>query len=235
MKASQLIKYLLISCALIFLTNALSAQDCANLIPLKEGTKMEIKHYNAKDKLQSTSFTTIKSKKITAKGYEVSVDVKSVEEKGKKENSSTLTFKCEAGVFIWDMNDMMKGAMPGEGMENMNIKVSGAALKFPAKLAVGQKLDDAEMTIAMESGGMTMMTVTMRFINRKVESMEKITTPAGTYNCYKITYEVESKAMFTSKTRQIDWMAEGVGMVRTESYDQKDKLQSYSVLSSFSE
>lgn len=212
------------------------SQDCAEIIPLKPGTQMEIKNYNAKDQLQGTSQMKIISKTSTAAGYTVSVVVESSDEKGKNVMKNSLSFRCEKGVFYWDLNDMMKGAIPsGKGMENMTFKISGTELKFPAKLAAGQKLDDSEISIAMESGGMTMMTINMHFVNRKVEALEKITTPAGTFNCYKITYDIENKGMFSTTMHQVDWMAEGIGMVKTQSFDQKNKLQSYSLLTGFKE
>ncbi len=70
--------------------------------------------------------------------------------------------------------------------------------------------------------------------NRKVEAKETITTPAGTFECYKISSEISSKVAFVNqKFKSVDWFAKGVGMVRTETYDKKGKLESYALLTKF--
>ena len=79
------------------------------------------------------------------------------------------------------------------------------------------------------------MTITIKILNRVVVGMEDMTTPAGTFKCAKISSDMESKIMVTSKTKLIEWVSEKVGSVRTESHDQKDKLLTYSVLSAFNQ
>ncbi len=215
---------------LAFPVASLFSQDCTSYMPVKEGTRMEMKHFDAKDKLESSTRMTILKKHNTPEGYAIDVQVNSFDAKGKEAMNSRLTFRCSHGEFIWDMNDLMKGMPPMEGMEDMKIKVSGTDLKFPSKLQVGQKLEDAEMNFAMESGGMVMMTITVRIINRKVVAKENITTPAGTFSCYKVSYEVDTKSVFSMKMMQIDWIAEEIGVVRSENFDQNNKLTSYSLL-----
>jgi hypothetical protein len=74
-----------------------------------------------------------------------------------------------------------------------------------------------------------------KITNRKVEILEEITTPAGKYKCAKITYDMEMKMGMVIKLKGVEWISQKVGIVRSESYDQKGKLMSYSVLSSFTE
>ena len=238
MKAKKIVSALLILCLVWGYHYRISAQECSSLIPVKTGTKMEMKHYNAANQLQSTTLTTVKSKTPTSKGYEVKVDVKSVTPGRKSDQEKSLTFKCEYGYLIWDMDDMMKELLPQAGnntMKDLEMKFSSVPLKFPAKLTVGQKLDDAEIRVTVMREGLAMADVKTEFVNRKVEAVEKITTPAGTFNCYKITYDLQSKSMFMNQLRQVDWMSEGVGIVKSESYDKSNKLMSYSVLSMFSD
>lgn len=235
MKTFSCCKSSVILIVVMFFAGTLFSQNCASFIPQKIGAKMEMKHYDAMNKLESTSSTIIKSKTNTPLGYNITVVVNTHDEKKGKDISNPLTFKCEKGVFTWDLNDMVKGAFPKDKVEGLDVKISGTAIKFPAKLYTGQKLDDANVTTTVIKGGMTMFNITVNFINRKVVSMEKITTLAGTYSCYKISYDIESKGMGATTIHKIDWMAEGMGIVRSETYDQKNKLQGYSVLSAYSE
>jgi hypothetical protein len=67
--------------------------------------------------------------------------------------------------------------------------------------------------------------------NRKVLGNETVTVPAGTFNCYKITYDVETKLMFKINTNVVEYINKGVGNVKTETYDKKGKMLSATVLS----
>jgi len=60
---------------------------------------------------------------------------------------------------------------------------------------------------------------------------ENIETPAGTYNCLKITYNIRSQYGFLSDNRSVvDWHNKELGTVRSESFNKKGKLIGYSVL-----
>ena len=66
--------------------------------------------------------------------------------------------------------------------------------------------------------------------NRKVEAEEEISTKAGTFKCFKISYDILTDAMIDIKGSAIEWIAKDVGAVRTESYNKKGKLTGYSEL-----
>jgi hypothetical protein len=76
------------------------------------------------------------------------------------------------------------------------------------------------------------MTMVVKVYDRKVEAVEDVTTPAGTFSCYKLSYTVESKTMFTIIAKSTDWIAKRVGVVRSESFDKNGKLTGYMVLKS---
>jgi hypothetical protein len=65
--------------------------------------------------------------------------------------------------------------------------------------------------------------------NRKVEAKESVTVPAGTFDCFKISYNSEIKIGFVKKNyRYITWYAPEVGAVKSEFYSAKGKLEGYS-------
>jgi len=75
------------------------------------------------------------------------------------------------------------------------------------------------------------MTMSFHVVDRKVEAFESITTAAGTFECFKLSQTTKSKMMFMNLTlKSIDWIAEGIGSVRSESYTEKGKLEGYTVL-----
>lgn len=76
-----------------------------------------------------------------------------------------------------------------------------------------------------------MMNMSTTIKNRKVEAIENVTTPAGTFKCFKISYDIVTDTFLKKVTsKAVQWYSENVGMVRTESYGQNGKLDSYSVL-----
>ncbi len=77
------------------------------------------------------------------------------------------------------------------------------------------------------------MSITIAITNRMVEKRETITTPAGTFDCYKITYDVQTGMGFIkTNTKTAEWYSGKAGSVRTETLDKKGKLMGYSQITS---
>ena len=210
----------------------LFAQDeCEMFFPAKEGTIIEVKSYDHKDKLTGSTVQKILS--VTEEGSNKTVEVahESFDKKGEKLMDGEFAVRCEAGIFYLDMRNMLDAAALS-AYENMDIEVDAVDMAFPADLKVGTDLPDANITVGISSGGMTMFSMTVLVTNRKIEAKENITTPAGTFECYKMSYDVETKMVMKILAKAIQWFAEGIGVVRTENYNKKDKLQGYSVLTS---
>lgn len=92
---------------------------------------------------------------------------------------------------------------------------------------MGASLKDAEIKITMKTknGGnpMPMMNTTIKVTNRKVEAKESVTTSAGTFECYKISENVEFKSLFSIKVKSVSWFSFEAGNVKTESYKDNGK------------
>ena len=120
-----------------------------------------------------------------------------------------------------------------QSLANMEVSIEGTELALPSTLTVGQERPDASTTIKAGSNGVTIINMTVNVTNRKVLSREELTTPAGTFNCYKITQDTDVKMMIAKTMTSIDYYAEGVGMVRSETYDKKGNLEGYTELTKF--
>jgi hypothetical protein len=90
-------------------------------------------------------------------------------------------------------------------------------LEYPDNMQVGQTFENivADMNVLL---GKSSSKVRMSIINREVIAKETITTPAGKYECFKITYEIGGKNSqvntMDQKTRTTEWFAPGVGVVK---------------------
>lgn len=210
------------------------SQDCSqSFFALTEGTKIEMTSYNAKAKATSTSESLIKSIKSNGTGFDATVEATIKNDKGKViTEGKTYTVKCDNGTIKLDISSMMMGDVSSQ-MKNMEATISGDGIDYPATLSEGMALKDGATEIKLGSNGMTFITMKFDIKNRKVEKKETITTPAGTFECYKITYDMDMKVMLKRSMKTAEWIAPGVGVVKTESYNQKGELEGYTELTKF--
>jgi len=214
--------------------------QCNPYYDFEEGEVIIHTNYNRKGKEEGSQKMSIKSVTTAGDKQETVADVTLYDKKGKEITTTEITMTCKDGVYRMNMNRFIPQNM--EEMEGFSFNFEGDQMVMPSDLSVGQELEDARFTIKMETENPAlsamMKPTTTRVFNRKVEAKESITTPAGTFDCYKITYDtsVESKMMGMSRTFEtssIEWVAEDVGMVKVENYDKKGKMQGYTELTSF--
>jgi hypothetical protein len=222
-------KKILSSTLLSFLIAGFSglAQDCTFFYPLEEGTLIELKHYNQRGKLSGSTLQEIVDKQTSGGAIRLTIDSKFFDEKGKEIMTSELTMECKDGVFTFDMDQFLNDEMLA-GMEDIDFRIEGDNLEFPSNMNSGDELKEG--TIRLIVPEMSMMNMTTRVYNRKVETIESITTEAGTFECYKISYDVFTDAMIDIQTKGIEWIARDVGAVRSEMYNKNGKLTGYSEL-----
>jgi hypothetical protein len=128
-----------------------------------------------------------------------------------------------------DFQSLMSGPMLQQNPD-MQAEITGTDIEWPNNLSVGQELPDANVSMKMNMGGIS-MTMEMDITARKVEKKETVTTPAGTFDCYVVYSETHSKMMMANQTfPSRTWLAEGVGMVKNESYNKNGKLTNYMLL-----
>ncbi|MDX9906567.1 MAG: hypothetical protein RBS55_08290 [Bacteroidales bacterium] len=207
------------------------AQNCDPYYVVDEGAVREMASYDKKDKLTGTSIQTVKEIKSSGNRTEWTIGNISKDAKGKELSSGDLYMSCEEGIFKMDMKNFLDEETM-KGFEGMEVTVDATDLDYPASLAPGQTLNDGTITVKVSSQGMPIMTLVVKIYDRKVEAVEDVNTPAGTFSCYKMTQAIETKTMFTATVKSTDWIAKKVGTVRSETYDKNGNLQGYSLLTS---
>ncbi|MCU0451253.1 MAG: hypothetical protein MUC97_15670 [Bernardetiaceae bacterium] len=157
-----------------------------------------------------------------------------VDEKGKNPAESEVKYACNAEKITIDSRSLLT-SVP-EMAANMEMRAEGKSLETPINLSVGQTLPDAEVTIELYTKGNNpsrMGQIKIKMFNRKVVAKEKIATPAGEFDCFKITYDTEMENQMVVTMRfnlsGIEWVTLGKGLVRSESY-RKGELVSAQVL-----
>ena len=212
----------------------LFSQDCSqSFYAMKEGTKIMMTNFSDKGKITSTNETLIKSVKADGTNFEATVEATIKNDKGKTLNEGkSYVVKCENGTIKLDISSMMMSDFSNQ-MKNMEVSISGTGIEIPSVLTEGMTLTDGTTEMKMGSNGMTFMNMKFDIKNRKVEKKESLTTPAGTFDCYKITYDMDMKVMVKRSMKVVQWLAPGVGLVKSESYNQKGELEGYTELTKF--
>lgn len=219
------------SLLMIMAFNQVFAQDCEPYYLVDKGAVREMASYDKKDKLTGTSIQTVKEINTIGNKTEWTIGTVSKDEKGKEISSGDLRMSCQEGIFKMDMKNFIDEETL-KSFEGMEITMDATDLDYPSDLTAGQTLKDGNITINVTNAGMSIMNMVVKIYDRKVESVEDITTPAGTFSCYKMTSTIETKTMFKVVAKSTDWMAKKVGPVRSETYDKDGKLMSYMVLTS---
>jgi hypothetical protein len=214
-------------------SNRLQAQGCTFYFPSSEGTEIELEHFDKKE--NSSGITRYKVLKKVVEGDDIKelvVDTEIIIPDSEYQYKRELSMKCEDGRFSIDMESYLSG-MNFDAYQDMDMVVESESMYYPASFREGEYLNDGWVSVKISKQDFTIITIRVDITERKYEGMEEITTPAGTFNCHKISYNSLSKTGFvTVKGSAIEWFAENVGVVRSETFNKKGKLEGYSQLRS---
>lgn len=225
-------KRLLLILLLALVGNYTFAQ-CNEFYVLKKGTSWQISNFNAKGKLQGKTIQKVIEYKETPNGFEATLELTAMDDKGEQYMAGTTTLTCEDGTILFNLEDML----PDEAMksiESFDVKVDGTNLELPDNIKVGQSLKDAEMNMSVDASPLK-MNFRVSVTDRKVVAQENLSVPAGKFDCFKITQNVHTKTMMKVESSSIEWYAKGVGMIKSESYNKKGKMVGYSLLTAYHE
>ena len=120
-----------------------------------------------------------------------------------------------------------------EMLKNYEVEVKMDELEVPDKLEVGQKLKDASAHITTKNSPIPIK-IDFDITDRLVAGKQSVPTPAGTFECFKITYNTHLKMMMmNSNFKTVEYVAPKVGVVRTESFRENGKVIGYTLLTTY--
>lgn len=225
----RIISFLALS--IVTISSCLS-QDCSRFYPFSENVKGELTSYDKKGKI--VAVVTYQVKEISSSGgletATITSEVK--DKKGDQIVETSYNITCTGNGISIDFNSIMSPELL-EQYKDIEIDVTGTNVELPNNLSPGQTLPDADLNMKLDMGGLE-MNISVMMIDRKVQNKESITTPAGTFECYVITYTSKMKMGIGRTGSSKQWVAEGVGLVKQEDYNKKGKLTGSNMLTSFS-
>jgi hypothetical protein len=240
-------KFAPLSSVVLFLLFAFPAwsQDCSSYLFLQNNKTIEMTIYNKKSEPVGRRVSTVSNVSTSGGVTTATVNTQMFDKKGNSTGTSTSTIKCTGGIFQLDMKLMLPEG-PAEKMSSAQVTAGNGILEYPAGMKAGDTLRSASIVISNNGalpppgpgappppplspfGGSNL---TMVIWDRKVLAQESVTTPAGTWNCFKISF----KSRVNYRTGPIpvnhsadvtEWYAPGVGIIKTETKDNSTAVTS---------
>ncbi|HEY1872171.1 MAG TPA: hypothetical protein VGG71_14010 [Chitinophagaceae bacterium] len=195
------------------------SQKCGDYYYFQNNKIIEITILNKKGKESGKLVYTISN--LGQKGSVTMATINSefIDKNGKTVSKATNNVQCENGILMMDMKMFIPTAQQQMGDFSGNAITN--FLEYPSTMKEGDALKDALLSMDFKSASGLGGHILIDLTNRKVEGKETVTTPAGTWDCYKITYH--SKMVFKMgigipmNSDVTEWYAPAFGTVKTES------------------
>ncbi len=234
-KGLRFLKVTILTIALLT-TIGVKAQECNATLFLKKGTILEYTNYDKKGRDQgSAKHETLSMNDDNGK---LSAEIQVTMDGKKKGETFTTQYNayCENGLISIDMSRFFDNSKLMQYDENdFTIDVDGNVLQFPVNMSEGDQLNNGEITIKVSNETMTLVTMVMNVTDRKVLANENITTPAGTFECQKVSFKFETKfGIIKVRGSATEWYHKDKVLVKSESYNKKGKLVGYTLLTKLS-
>ncbi|SHJ85886.1 hypothetical protein SAMN04487911_1466 [Arenibacter nanhaiticus] len=208
--------------------------NCSKFYPMEKGTSFQYTMSNKKGKTEGITDYSITKVENSGGHTTATMSMRFTDEKGKEVFVSDYKMTCTGDGIKLDYNSLVPSQMIQQYTEmGLEMDISGTDIELPNNLSVGQQLTDANVTVKISMTGMN-MSIKVDQVNRKVEKKETVTTSAGNFDCYVIAQDNTSETMGV-KTSFLSrlWLAEGVGMVKQETYQKNGDLMNLMELTQF--
>ena len=215
----------------IGLTAFITNNACNFYFPTGKGTLTETTFYNAKGKPTGTIQYIEVLDETDSAGYKVE-KIKEWNTGEETDSINAIEYKvmCKNGEFLMDMSSYID-QQKMQAYQGMDINITSDNISIPASPKEGDILGDGYVSVEISNEGIHLMTMTVNIKNRKVEALEKIKTPAGSFDAVKISYDIEMHLGLVIKRKGKQWFVIDKGIVRSELWNKKgSKMMSYNEL-----
>ncbi|WP_103864529.1 hypothetical protein [Aquimarina sp. I32.4] len=203
--------------------------NCSKFYASQEGKTLTIHQYDKREHLEIISQYKVTKVENTGEQSIITITMDLTDGRNNKHIiSSSFKARCSNNTTRLDPESFIA---PGilDQYSDMQYSITGDDISIPNTLEINQELPDASVHMSVNAGIMNInMTTTM--LNRKVIAKEQITTSAGTFDCYVITYTNQLTMGMTKTQHSKQWIAEGVGMVKEETRKANGRLVTKSEL-----
>ncbi|WP_291786544.1 hypothetical protein [Cecembia sp.] len=201
------------------IADIVEAQSCDHYLFLQDGKTIEMTVYNRRGKATGVNTYTVNEVRSSGGKRTGNITMVMADNKGRESAAVTTQFTCDGGTYTIDMASFI----PAGQLEQMkDLESTGDfTLSYPSSMKPGDTLDDGEMTMEAVTSGIR-AEIQMNITDRKVVDKETITTSAGSWECMKITSNMNMRVRMAGigipvNIESTEWFAPGVGIVQSES------------------
>jgi hypothetical protein len=211
-------KSLILASCLLLSTNIVNSQSC-DYYYLQDGKTAELTNYNRKGDEVGKNVYKISSVKKSGGSTTSQVQTELFDKKGKSFAKASNSVKCTDGSLMIDMKMFLSPEQAGQ--IKAEAKASDVYLAYPPNMKPGDALPDGKFNMEVQQDNGMTTKVDVNITDRKVAAQEAVTTPAGTWQCFKITYRSAIKIGMMGigipvRADVTEWFAPGFGTVKTE-------------------
>lgn len=207
------------------------SQDCPFYFPVKPETILEYHLVDARGRLITTTTKKVISSGAITGGYLVKVHKQVFDNSGNMIDEDVTDIKCKGDEFFVDMSCYFHNLNLAQ-FNDKEILIESDTLTIPSNPQPGLLPSFVTSRISILEDGIPLNHFVVNVYYRIVEGYEDVTTPAGTFHCLKISYEVETIVTHKVKSRGIEWFSKEVGLIKRETYDLNRRLIERVVLNS---
>lgn len=202
------------------------SQECEMFSPMKEGAELKYTVFNESKEVLGKNIHKVSNVIREGAVTITEIEFTTFNKKGEEVYSTIYSAECNNGDFYIDMLRFFDQNKLAEHV-NVDIEIEGDFLGFPKLIKTTTRLLDGSITVI--AGSNKPMTMSMN--NRKLLGEEKLTVAAGTFDCYKMSYDFTSD-FGTGKLQGngITWYAKDIGVIKSEVYNTAGKLVEYTEL-----
>ncbi|OUJ74513.1 TapB family protein [Hymenobacter crusticola] len=224
------------------LTSAAAPGGCVHPFGLDDNTEYvyQLLDHNGKsqglirNRVVSLGSETNKKQTITTNTVLIKSGI--YDTKSRLVHSQDLTYRCRQDTSFTDG----LGELSFESLRRFRdrrLAFAPVPLAWPNQPTVGSELPGGGVTVDVSSSVVDIAKVFSKVQKRRVTGdLSPITTPAGTFSCYKIESEREAGTLahvdmlLRTVNKVVDYYSPNVGIVKTEVYGKNGKLEQTRVL-----
>ncbi|MDP4149412.1 MAG: hypothetical protein Q8927_02590 [Bacteroidota bacterium] len=219
------------------------SQDCQSFFFFQKNKTIEMSISNKKGEPNGKQVYQVSDVTIAGGTTTATIATEMFDKNGNSLAKSNSSVQCHEGTIMVDMRMMLP---PRESEQYAaSARTQSFLLEYPTAMHVGDALKDGNLSMQLNmpppGAGAPPgppgppgfgRTINMAISNRKVEAQESVTTPAGTWNCYKISFKcrmtVKNGVPFAIPVNLdgFEWYAPGFGVVKSQTKNSSTQITS---------
>ena len=197
--------------------------QCSSYFPFIEQKKLEYVNYNKKGDPAGTTVLLVTVVDDIVNGLEAQVESTFLDDQQEIISECTYQVACIDDELHMDVSNVMSPKLTAT-YSHLEVTISGDAFTLPADWEAGLALPDASNHIKAGAEGLNLMSITIHATNRRIIGEETVKTQAGSFEAIRLEYDLSMKMVIRKSFHLTQWYARDVGIVKSESYNNKGKL-----------